>query len=59
MTKQLVQTLVDHSMGNYRLLSTMASELLGEAFIREQPQLDEKLYLDFYQAIKRSRKSVA
>ncbi len=57
MTKQLVQTLVDHSMGNYRLLNTMASELLGEASIREQSQLDEKLYLNFYQTTKRSHKS--
>jgi type II secretory pathway predicted ATPase ExeA len=59
MTEQLVQTLVDHSMGNYRLLSTMANELLGEASIREQTQLDEKLYLEFYQSTKRPRKRAA
>ncbi|MBT3786243.1 AAA family ATPase [bacterium] len=59
MAKQLVEVLVDHSMGNYRLLSTMANELLCEAFLRELSILDEKLYLQVFQSTKRPKKSVA
>jgi type II secretory pathway predicted ATPase ExeA len=49
MTDSLMQALADHAMGNCRLLMTMASELLVEAMAREQPQLDEKLYLEVFQ----------
>ncbi len=59
MAKQLVEVLVDHSMGNYRLLSTMANELLCEAFLRELSLLDEKLYLQVFQSTKRPKKSAA
>jgi len=49
LTKPLMQTLAEHAAGNYRMLMTMAGELLVEAMAREQIQLDEKLYLEVFQ----------
>jgi type II secretory pathway predicted ATPase ExeA len=49
MTPQLIDTLVDHSAGNYRLLMTMGADLLAHALSREVEQLDEKFYFDVYQ----------
>jgi type II secretory pathway predicted ATPase ExeA len=46
MTQELMQTLCDHAMGNYRALCTMAGELLETAAQQEKMQLDEKLYED-------------
>jgi type II secretory pathway predicted ATPase ExeA len=48
MTPTLRHTLCDHSAGNYRVLTTMAAELLAAAAQRELPQLDEKLYLEVF-----------
>jgi type II secretory pathway predicted ATPase ExeA len=48
MTAQLRHTLCDHAAGNYRILSTMAAELLAAAAQRDLPQLDEKLYLEVF-----------
>lgn len=48
MTKALMQTLCDHSMGNYRALCTMANELLTTAAQQEKSHLDEKLYLECF-----------
>ena len=48
MTTQLQQTLCDHAAGNYRILTTLAAELLSAAAQRELPQLDEKLYLEVF-----------
>ena len=48
MTPQLRHTLCDHAAGNYRILTTMAAELLAAATQRELPQLDEKLYLEVF-----------
>ena len=48
MTPELCQTLCDHAVGNYRVLTTMAGELLDTAAQRELTQLDEKLYLELY-----------
>ena len=48
MTTALRQTLCDHAAGNYRILTTMAAELLAAAAQRELPQLDEKLYLEVF-----------
>ena len=48
MTPQLCQTLCDHAVGNYRVLTTMAGELLATAAQREITQLDEKLYLELF-----------
>lgn len=48
MTKELMGTLCDHAVGNYRVLTTMAAELLAAAAQREATQLDEKLYLEIF-----------
>jgi len=58
MTPELMHTLCDHALGNYRVLTTMAAELLTLACQQELTQLDEKLYLEaFATAPPRSRKS--
>ncbi len=48
MTSALQQTLCDHAAGNYRILTTLAAELLAAAVQRNLPQLDEKLYLEVF-----------
>ena len=48
MTLPLRQTLCDHAAGNYRILTTLAAELLAVAAQRELPVLDEKLYLEIF-----------
>jgi len=48
MTAALRHTLCDHAAGNYRILTTMAAELLTAAAQRELPQFDEKLYLEVF-----------
>lgn len=48
MTDGLIHTLCDHAVGNYRILTTMAAELLAVAAQRDLPQLDEKLYLEVF-----------
>jgi len=50
MTAELRDTLVDHAAGNYRLLMTMSAELLAYGMVHEVPQLDEKFYLEVFQA---------
>jgi hypothetical protein len=50
MTPQLMDTLVDHAAGNYRVLMTMGADLLAHGLAREAEKLDEKLYLEVYQA---------
>jgi general secretion pathway protein A len=49
MTTQLIDTLVDHSAGNYRLLMTMCADLLAYGMSQEVAQLDEKFYLEVFQ----------
>lgn len=56
MTQELMQTLCDHAMGNYRALCTMAAELLATAARQEKTQLDERLYLECFAVPKPSRK---
>jgi general secretion pathway protein A len=48
MTMPLRQTRCDHAAGNYRILTTMAAELLAAAAQRDLPVLDEKLYLEVF-----------
>lgn len=57
MTAQLMDTLVDHAAGNYRLLMTMGADLLAHGLAREAEQLDEKLYLELYRANRPSASS--
>jgi type II secretory pathway predicted ATPase ExeA len=49
MTPELMDTLVDHAAGNYRVLMTMGADLLAHGMASELEQLDEKLYLEAYQ----------
>jgi general secretion pathway protein A len=48
MTSGLRHTLCDHAAGNYRILMTLAGELLTAATRRDLAVLDEKLYLDVF-----------
>jgi len=56
MTQELIQTLCEHSIGNYRALCTMANELLMVGMQQEKTQLDEKLYLECFAVPTSSRK---
>ena len=49
MTRGVMETLVDHSAGNYRVLSMLAGELLSAGMARKVNQLDEKLYLEVFE----------
>lgn len=49
MTAELMETLVDHSAGNYRSLMIMGAELLAHGMAQEVAQLDEKCYLEVFQ----------
>ena len=48
MTPPLRHALCDHAAGNYRILTTLAAELLAAAAQRDLPVLDEKLYLEVF-----------
>ena len=48
MNPVLKQTLCEHALGNYRILTTMAAELLDAAVQKELPTLDEKLYFEVF-----------
>ena len=49
MTTELMDTLVDHSAGNFRLLMTMGAELLAYGMANEVEQFDEKFYFELFQ----------
>ena len=44
----ILHALCEHAAGNYRLLTTMAAELLAAGAQRQLPVLDEKLYLEIF-----------
>ena len=48
MTPKLLETLCEHALGNYRVLTTLAGELLATAAQRELTQIDEALFLELY-----------
>jgi general secretion pathway protein A len=48
MTDELIRTLADHAAGNYRVLMSLAAELLAAAGQRDLAQLDEKLYFEVF-----------
>jgi len=52
MTRELINTLSEHALGNYRVLTGLSSELLAAAAHKELPQLDEKLYFEVFQPSK-------
>ncbi len=62
MTPELITTLAEHSLGNYRVLASLAAELLAAAAQSERPQLDEKLYFELFappQALGRSQSNAS
>ena len=48
MTPALQHTLCDHAADNYRILTTLAAELLAADVQWDLPQLDEKLYQEVF-----------
>lgn len=48
MTTELKATLVDHAVGNYRVLMNLCDELLAVAVDKDLPRLDEKLFLEAF-----------
>jgi general secretion pathway protein A len=59
MTPPLRHTLCDHAAGNYRILTTLAADLLAVAAQRELSVLDEKLYLELFAPAKPARRATA
>ena len=57
LTEKLQDVLVEHAAGNYRVLMTMAGELLMAACERELPVIDEKLYLELFEERSTGRRS--
>jgi len=49
MTAELMDTLVDHSAGNFRALMIMGAELLAYGMAHDVAQLDEKSYLEVFE----------
>lgn len=48
MSETLMQTICDHSVGNYRIMTTLSNELLEEACKQKLTHLDEKLYFEVF-----------
>lgn len=48
MSDTLIHTICDHSVGNYRIMTTLANELLEEACRQQLSHLDEKLYFEVF-----------
>ncbi len=48
MSEELMNTLCDHSVGNYRIMTTLANELLEEACRQKLSHLDENLYFKVF-----------
>ena len=48
MSKELVNTLVEHAAGNYRVMMIMADNLLSEGMAKDVDQLNEKLFFEIY-----------
>jgi len=48
MSPDLIATVSEHALGNYRVLMTMCGELLAAAAEKELSQIDEKLYFELF-----------
>lgn len=59
LTSDLIKALSEHAAGNYRILTTMAAELLAEGIVREKSQLDEQLFFEIFQPHKQPRKTTS
>ena len=56
MTEGLMTTLVEHAAGNYRVLTTLAAELLATAARTQRDTLDEQLYFECFNPTPSARK---
>lgn len=56
MTKEVMATLAEHSMGNWRTAMNIANELLLEAAAKEKVEIDSQLYFDVFAPDKVTRK---
>jgi hypothetical protein len=56
MTKDLKKTLIDHSGGNWRVLTTMAGEILIETIAKNQTQMTENIFFELYRSTKPKKK---
>ena len=59
MTPDLIATLSEHALGNYRVLMTLCGELLNAAAQRQLPQIDEKLYFEVFSVPKTAKPSAS
>jgi type II secretory pathway predicted ATPase ExeA len=59
MSDELVRTLCEHAIGNYRVLTGMASELLNVAAEQKRTHLDEKLYFECFAAQPSAKKKAS
>jgi general secretion pathway protein A len=59
MTPELIGTLSEHALGNYRVLMTLCGELLSAAAQKELPQIDEKLYFEVFSVPKPPKTNAA
>ncbi len=50
MSPELMKTICEHAAGNHRIMTTIASDLLAAAARKECTELDEKLYLEVFEA---------
>lgn len=48
MTPELMQTLCDHALGSYRVMTNMAADLLAAAAQKEATTIDEKLFFEVF-----------
>jgi general secretion pathway protein A len=55
MNTEVKTTLTEHAAGNFRILTTMANDLLATAARRGIQQIDQKLYLEVFAAPTRQR----
>jgi type II secretory pathway predicted ATPase ExeA len=56
LTPELAQALADHAMGNYRVITNMAAEILAHAARHELTVLDEKLFFDVFHTEQRPKR---
>jgi len=59
MTPQLIETLCAHALGNLRVLTHMAAELLAVGAERNLPRLDESLYFEIFTPTPKPRRAPA
>ena len=52
MTKDLKKTLIDHAGRNWRVLTTMAREILVETIAKQQTQMTEDIFFELYRSTK-------